>query len=119
MARFADRIANGNTWPRRQDAEFFLSSLTQMIRDNFSSRFAPLEVHLEHPAPEDPQPLERMFRALVRYLKPINRLIIARPDAHRVSAMRSKGCLRHASAKCATSSAKRPRPSTRHPQPAQ
>lgn len=78
---------------RRQDAEFSLSSLTQMIRDNFSSRFAPLEVHLEHPAPEDPQPLERMFRALVRYLKPINRLIIARPDAHRVFRHEEQGLL--------------------------
>ncbi|WHZ38168.1 helix-turn-helix domain-containing protein (plasmid) [Sagittula sp. MA-2] len=84
LAKFAYRIVNGNTWPRRQDAEFFLSSLTQVIRDNFSSRFAPLEIHLKHPALEDPQPLERMFRAPVRDHQPVNRLIIARPDALRV-----------------------------------
>jgi len=93
LAKFAYRIVNGNTWPRRQDAEFFLSSLTQVIRDNFSSRFAPLEIHLKHPALEDPQPLERMFRAPVRYLQPINRLIIARPDALRVIRHEDQGLL--------------------------
>ncbi|NIZ12128.1 AraC family transcriptional regulator [Phaeobacter sp. HF9A] len=90
---FSYRIADGSIWPRRQDAEFSLASLTQVIRDNFSSRFAPLEVHFEHPAPDDPTPLERLFRAPLRYLQPINRLVIARPDAIRVMRQEDQGLL--------------------------
>ena len=81
---FTYRISDGAIWPRRQDAEFSLTSVTNVIRDNFSRRFAPQEVHLEHPAPEDLQPLARFFRAPVRYSQPINRLIIARTDATRI-----------------------------------
>ncbi len=93
VAKFAYRIANGNIWPRRKDGEFSLASVTRVIRDNFTSRFTPLEVHFEHPAPEDPQPLERMFRAPVRYLQPVNRLIIARPEALRAIRHEDRGLL--------------------------
>lgn len=80
---FSYRISDATIWPRRQDAEFTLASVTQVIRDNFSSRFAPREVHFEHPAPADPQPLDRHFRAPISYSQPINRLIIAPEDATR------------------------------------
>jgi AraC-like DNA-binding protein len=90
---FSYRIADRTIWPRRQDAEFSLASVTTVIRDSFSQRFAPLEVHLEHPPPEDPQPLERLFRAPVLYLQPINRLIIARTDATRVVRQEDQGLL--------------------------
>ncbi|WP_425074811.1 AraC family transcriptional regulator [Sagittula sp. S175] len=90
---FSYRIADDAIWPRRQDAEFSLASVTQVIRDNFSSRFAPLDVHFEHPAPADPLPLERQFRARVQYLQPINRLIIARDDATRVLRQEDTGLL--------------------------
>ncbi|WP_425101965.1 AraC family transcriptional regulator [Tropicibacter sp. S64] len=90
---FSYRIADGGIWPRRQDAEFSLSSTTQVIRDNFSSRFAPLEVHFEHSAPDDSQTLSRMFRAPVRYLQPINRLVIAQADAVRVLRQEDVGLL--------------------------
>jgi AraC-like DNA-binding protein/transposase len=93
LAGFAYRIANGNIWPRRQDAEFSLASVTRVISDNFASQFTPLEVHFEHPAPEYPQPLERLFRAPVRYLQPINHLIIARPDALRLIRHEDQGLL--------------------------
>ncbi|MCB1356672.1 MAG: AraC family transcriptional regulator [Maritimibacter sp.] len=90
---FAYRISDRTIWPRRQDAEFTLASVTQVIRDNFSPRFAPLEVHLEHPAPADPAPLERLFRAPVHYLQPINRLIVAQADATRVMRQEDQGLL--------------------------
>ena len=90
---FSYRISDGAIWPRRQDAEFSLSTVTQVIRDNFSSRFAPIEVHFEHPAPADPQALGRIFRAPVKYLQPINRLIIARSDATRVLRQEDVGLL--------------------------
>lgn len=90
---FSYRLSDGAIWPRRQDAEFSLSSVLNVIRDNFSARFAPLEVHLEHPAPSDPQPLERLFRAPILYSQPINRLIIARADAARIMRQEDHGLL--------------------------
>lgn len=72
---FSYRLTDPTLWPRRQDAEFSLSSVVQVIRDNFRSRWTPQEVHFEHAAPEDPQPMERLFRCPVRYGQPINRLI--------------------------------------------
>jgi AraC-like DNA-binding protein len=90
---FAYRIADRTIWPRRQDAEVTLTSVTQVIRDNFSPRFAPLEVYLEHPPPADPAPLERLFRAPVRYLQPITRLIDARADATRVMRQEGQGLI--------------------------
>ncbi|WP_422367476.1 AraC family transcriptional regulator [Pelagibius sp.] len=90
---FSYRISDGSIWPRRQDAEFSLASVTSVIRDNFWARFAPLEVHLEHPAPSDPQPMKRLFRAPVLYSQPINRMIIARADATRVMRQEDQGLL--------------------------
>lgn len=90
---FSYRIADQSIWPRRQDAEFTLSSVTQVIRDNFLSRFAPREVHLEHAPPVDPKPLERLFRAPIRYLQPTNRLIIARVDTARVLRQEDPGLI--------------------------
>ena len=72
---FSYRLTDPSLWPRRQDAEFSLSSVVQVIRDNFRARWTPEEVHFEHAAPDDPQPMERLFRCPVRYAQPINRLI--------------------------------------------
>ncbi|MFD1344071.1 AraC family transcriptional regulator [Litorisediminicola beolgyonensis] len=90
---FSYRISENAIWPRRQDAEFSLASVTTVIRDNFSARFAPQEVHLEHPAPADPQPLERLFRAPVLFAQPINRLILSPADAARVVRQEDEGLL--------------------------
>ena len=72
---FSYRLTDPTLWPRRQDAEFSLSSVVQVVRDNFRTRWTPEEVHFEHAAPDDPQPLEKLFRCPVRYAQPINRLI--------------------------------------------
>lgn len=90
---FSYRISDSALWPRRQDAEFSLSSTTQVIRDSFSSRFAPVEVHFEHAAGADPSVLERLFRSPVRYRQPINRLLVARQDAERVLRQEDTGLL--------------------------
>lgn len=78
---YSYRISQSGIWPRRQDAEFSISSLIQVIRDNFTGRFAPMEVHFEHAPPANPLELERMFRAPVRYLQPINRLLVDKDTA--------------------------------------
>lgn len=81
---FSYRITDRAIWPRKQDAEFSLSILTQALRDNFFSRFAPVEVHFEHMAPANREPLERLFRAPVHFGRPTNRMIIRDQDASRV-----------------------------------
>ena len=74
---FSYRVSDPTLWPRRHDAEFSLSSVVQVIRDNFRARWSPEEVHFEHSAPPDTQPLEKIFRCPVRFDQPINRLIFA------------------------------------------
>lgn len=74
---FSYRLSDPTLWPRRQDAEFSLTSMVQIIRDNFRTRWTPEEVHFEHSAPADPQPLERILRCPVRFDQPINRVIAA------------------------------------------
>lgn len=73
---FTYRLTDQSIWPRRQDAEFSLSSLVQVVRDNFHSRWTPQEVHFEHSAPEDQRPIERLFRCPVKFAQPINRIIV-------------------------------------------
>lgn len=75
---FTYRLTDPHIWPRRQDAEFSLASLVQVVRDNFRSRWTPLEVHFEHDAPDDSGPLERLFRCPVKFSQPINRIVIER-----------------------------------------
>lgn len=75
---FTYRLTDQNIWPRRQDAEFSLSSLVQVVRDNFSSRWAPLEVHFEHGTPLNADTLEKLFRCPVRFSQSINRIIVAK-----------------------------------------
>ena len=77
---FTYRLTDQNIWPRRQDAEFSLASLVQVVRNNFRSRWTPREIHFEHDAPADSAPLERLFRCPVKFSQPINRMIIDRDD---------------------------------------
>ena len=58
--------------------------MVQVIRDNFRARWTPQEVHFEHAAPDDPQPLEKIFRCPVRYAQPINRLIADKADCAQI-----------------------------------
>lgn len=81
---FSYRLTDPALWPRRQDAELSLSSIVQVIRDNFRARWTPEEVHFEHAAPDDPQPLERLFRCPVRYAQPINRMIVDRDSCGQI-----------------------------------
>lgn len=72
---FTYRLKDPTLWPRRQDAEFSVTSVVQVIRDNFRARWSPDEVHFEHAAPSDTYSLERILRCPVRFDQPINRLI--------------------------------------------
>ena len=72
------RLDDGHIWPSRQDAEFTLVATTQVIRDNFISRWAPQQVHFEHVEPESAQFLRRYFGCPVLYGQATNRLVMDR-----------------------------------------
>ena len=74
------RIADEGIWPRRQDAEYSVSSMCHMLRIVCGAQWAPVEVHFEHIAPADIKPYQRMFRAPVRFQQPTNGLILHPED---------------------------------------
>ncbi|HVW51971.1 MAG TPA: AraC family transcriptional regulator [Trinickia sp.] len=74
------RIADEGIWPRRQDAEYSVSSMCHMLRIVCGAQWAPVEVHFEHIAPADIKPYQRMFRAPVRFQQPTNGLLLHAQD---------------------------------------
>lgn len=78
------QLSSPKLWPRRQDSEFTLSVCCQIIRLSFARSWNPLEVHLEHPQPDNTAALSRVFRAPLKFGQSSNRLIIRKEDARRV-----------------------------------
>jgi AraC-like DNA-binding protein len=67
-------------WPRRQDAEFALASLTALIRQLTSSRWHPVAVEFEHDIAGRATVLTQFFKAPVSGNRPANLLLISRRD---------------------------------------
>lgn len=67
-------------WPRRQDAEFALASLTSYIRQLRSSPWRPIAVEFEHDIGGREAVLSRYFRAPVSGNQPTNALLISKAD---------------------------------------
>ena len=80
------RLVDSRIWPRRQDAEFTLSSLVRTIRTSFKPDWQPLMVHFEHSAasPAAAQALEKMLRCPIRFEAANNGLILSVADAKAV-----------------------------------
>lgn len=74
------RIDLPHVWPRRQDAEYSLSSMCHMIRLARGAQWAPVEIHFEHAAPDDVKPYMRVFRAPVLFQQPVNGIVLHRQD---------------------------------------
>ncbi|SOE72744.1 AraC-type DNA-binding protein [Burkholderia sp. OK233] len=74
------QIANPQIWPRRQDAEYSLSTMCHMIRAVRGAAWNPAEVHFEHAAPADLKPYARIFRVPVRFQQPFNGVILRPSD---------------------------------------
>lgn len=64
---------------RRQDAELSLGMFTNVIRDCGGPKWAPVEVHFEHPRPEFWREHEAAFDAPVYFSQPTNALLF-RPE---------------------------------------
>lgn len=77
------RLADSTIWPRRQDSEFSLAAVCQLIRQSFLPGWQPIEVHLEHGEQSEHALLQKLFRAPVLYHQSANRLIMSRETALR------------------------------------
>ncbi|TDV09507.1 AraC family transcriptional regulator [Paraburkholderia caballeronis] len=74
------RITHPQTGPRRQDAEYSVSAMCNMIRLVRGPSWTPVEVHFEHAAPADLKPYMRIFRVPVRFQQPANGVILRPHD---------------------------------------
>ena len=76
-------IDDSKVWPRRQDAEFALTSICMIIRHLTSSRWNPVHVQFEHSVTSRAQRLRRFFRAPVTGSGAANILTIRNEDLDR------------------------------------
>jgi AraC-like DNA-binding protein len=76
-------IADAAIWPRRQDAEFSLSSICSIIRHLTHPNWAPAHVQFEHSTANRSQRLKRFFRSPVTGHGPGNAIAIRNEDLDR------------------------------------
>jgi AraC-like DNA-binding protein len=84
------RIADKSLWPRRQDAEYTLSTTCHLVRSCFKIGWNPLEVHFEHDAPENTDLIRKMFKAPVKFSQSSNRILIDRDEADKIYRVEDK-----------------------------
>jgi AraC-like DNA-binding protein len=73
--RFEYRIEAPAILERRQDAELTLGQIVSFMRTSLGARWAPEEVHFEHPRPEGWREHEQAFGAPVYFSRPSNALL--------------------------------------------
>lgn len=73
-------IQDPEIWPRRQDAEFALASITALIRQLTSARWHPAAVEFEHDIAGRATVLSQFFKAPVSGNRPANLLLISSRD---------------------------------------
>jgi len=73
-------IQDPTIWPRRQDAEFALASVTTFIRQLTSKRWRPVAVEFEHDVKGRASALNQFFKAPIRGNQELNMLVIANED---------------------------------------
>ena len=83
-------IQDPTIWPRRQDAEFALASITSFIRQLTSKRWNPVAVELEHDVKGRVSTLSQFFKAPVRGNQGLNILVIANEDLDQPLRLRLK-----------------------------
>ena len=73
-------IEDPSIWPRRQDAEFALTTFTSFIRKLTITRWRPLAVEFEHDVTGRIERLKEFFMAPIYGNRAVNQLIIASED---------------------------------------
>ncbi len=79
LMRLEYQIYSSEIVERRQDAELSLGMFANVIRDCCGPKWAPVEVHFEHPRPEFWKEHEAAFDAPVYFSQPTNALLF-RPE---------------------------------------
>jgi AraC-like DNA-binding protein len=74
-ARLTYEYADGITAVRRHDSEMTLSILVNFARRGTGVDWSPHEVSFQHPKPQSITEHQRIFRAQVRFNRPINELV--------------------------------------------
>jgi AraC-like DNA-binding protein len=83
-------IQDPTIWPRRQDAEFAIASVTSFIRQLTSKRWRPVAVEFEHDVKGRVSTLSQFFRAPIRGNQGLNILVIANEDLDQPLRLRLK-----------------------------
>lgn len=76
-------ITDERMQPRRQDVEFSLGHVLALIRRYMGARYAPLEVHFEHPRRGPLANYDDAFGCPVYFEQARNALLLRREDLHR------------------------------------
>ncbi|HEY7689270.1 MAG TPA: AraC family transcriptional regulator [Dongiaceae bacterium] len=74
------QINDGRIGLRRQDAELSLGMFCNVFYHCLGRRWAPLELHFEHPRPWDAREHEALFDAPVFFTQPTNAILFRRRD---------------------------------------
>jgi len=80
LLRLDYQITDGRIVNRRQDAELSLGMFCNIFRNCHGSRWTPVEIHFEHPAPIDGREHEDSFGAPVFFSQPTNSIVFRRGD---------------------------------------
>lgn len=83
---FQYRIFDNSIKNRRQDAEFSIVLLVNLIRNLVGSTWRPVEVYFEHAEPADARALALFFRAPIYFDQPSNGLLFPASDLVAVGA---------------------------------
>ena len=78
LVKLEYQIYDGRVLERRQDAELSLGMFLNVFRECHGPRWAPEEVHFEHPKPMDWKEHEKAFGAPVYFNQPTNALLFRR-----------------------------------------
>ena len=80
LLRLDYQITDGRIVARRQDAALSLGMFCNIFRHCHGERWAPLEIHFEHPKPEASKEHETLFGAPVYFSRPTNSIVFRRGD---------------------------------------
>jgi AraC-like DNA-binding protein len=83
MPAWLYRIEDSSIWPRVQDAEFSLSAACRLVRTLSGENWRPIEVHFEHNEPRDRTLHDKIFRTVLRFRQPANRLFFSAEELKR------------------------------------
>jgi AraC-like DNA-binding protein len=81
------RLEDPLLWPRRQDSEFTVTSMVQLLRAGFRRDWKPVAVHFEHSAPDkddDTAALSRLLGAPLQFNSVTNGVLFDAVEAHQI-----------------------------------